>query len=91
MSLPICRTLFFHTQPQAKYLFLFLDFFVYKVDPKLGPVLILRFSQKGHLMMQSKQERLKTLLRAIKYLFPTCPSDNYLFHGNLVENLYLYH
>ena len=31
---------------------------------------------------------LNILLRAIKYSFTTCPSDNYLFHRNLIKNMY---
>ena len=29
--------------------------------------------------------KLNIFLRAIKYLFTTCPSGNYLFHENLVR------
>ena len=39
--------------------------------------------------MMPCEARLNILLRAIKDLFTTCPSDNYLFHGNLVEYIYL--
>ena len=35
LSPPICNIKIWHTLPQAKYLFTFLDFFSTKFDPKL--------------------------------------------------------
>ena len=79
ISRPICRTLFFHPLPQAKYLFLFLGFF-YRQSwiPKQTQQLFEGLCKfKGHYRMPSeagrkiffslKSHKIKTNKKSIKY------------------------
>ena len=76
-----------HTLPQAKYLFHSLIFFFLstKLDQKLCLVLMWELRRRTKRDLITPSEAIE-YLRAIKYLFTACPSDNYLFHEKSARN-----
>ena len=60
-----------------------------KLNAKLGWVLNWRCSQIKGSFIHAELSEAQFCKGAIKYFITTCLSDIYIFHGKLVENIYL--